>query len=126
LGFLLEAAERPIQAISNYQRAIELDPHFAVAFNNWGVVLRDQGELDEAISKFKMAIELDPKLTTAYSNLGGALYDYDKRTVKDVIADFEKARSLDPKYAPIYYNWGFVLLDETNFEDAIAKFRKAE
>jgi tetratricopeptide (TPR) repeat protein len=73
-----------------------------------------------------MDIELDPKLTTAYSNLGGALYDYDKRTVKDVIADFEKARSLGPKYAPIYYNWGFVLLDETNFEDAIAKFRKAD
>ena len=34
-------------ALACYRRAIEVRPDYAEAFNNQGVVLRDQGKLDE-------------------------------------------------------------------------------
>jgi tetratricopeptide (TPR) repeat protein len=61
-------------AIASHRRAIELDPEFAVAHYNRGLILRGQGEPDEAIACYRKAIELDPQCATFHANLGIALY----------------------------------------------------
>jgi superkiller protein 3 len=41
----------------------------AVAYNNWGLSLQKQGNLEAAIEKYKRALEIDPNFTTAQYNL---------------------------------------------------------
>jgi superkiller protein 3 len=46
------------EAIAKYQKAIELDPKYALPYNNWGYVLKAQGKDDEAAVKFNQADQL--------------------------------------------------------------------
>src|SRR5208337_4451457 len=66
-GIVLHNQNKYDEAIAKYQKAIELDPKFALAYYNWGVVLDDQKKYDEAIAKYQKAIELDPKYALAYN-----------------------------------------------------------
>ena len=61
------------EAIACYNKAIELDPKYAMPHNNLGIALDDKGRTDEAIVSFTKAIELDPKFAMAHDNLGNAL-----------------------------------------------------
>lgn len=55
-------------AIRDCTIAIELDPTYAKAYNNRGIVLLDKHLPDAAIADFTKAIELDPFYEKAYSN----------------------------------------------------------
>jgi len=52
-------------AISAFNKSIEIDPQFKEAWNNKGEALRSQGNYDEAIKAFDEAIEIDPNYTNA-------------------------------------------------------------
>jgi len=64
------------QAIGNlaeaklwYQKAITLDPTFAVAYNDLGVVYEAEGQIDKAEENYLQAIKIDPAYLSAYSNI---------------------------------------------------------
>ena len=83
------------RAIANYDKAIKLDPKFAIAYNNRGIAYGQKGDDDRAIADFDTAIKLDPKSADTYYNRGiayGQKGDYDR-----AIADFDTAIKLDPK-----------------------------
>jgi tetratricopeptide (TPR) repeat protein len=52
-------------AISWYDKAIELDPNYIAAWNNKGLALSKSGKYEEAIEHYNKATELDPNLTLA-------------------------------------------------------------
>jgi tetratricopeptide (TPR) repeat protein len=52
-------------ALSEFDRAIELDPKLAKAYGNRGWVYWQRGELDKALADLDRAIELDPLLAMA-------------------------------------------------------------
>ena len=54
------------RALEEFSRAIELNPQFALAFNNRGAVLVDLGDYKLALADYNMAIELDPQYVYAY------------------------------------------------------------
>jgi len=54
-------------AIDCYNRAIEIDPNYASAWNK-GNSLRDLGKNDEAIECYNRAIEIDPNYASAWNN----------------------------------------------------------
>ncbi len=60
------------KAISDYSKAIEINPRFAMAYANRGGAYLNKGLYDQAISDSNKAIELNPKLAMAYNNRGGA------------------------------------------------------
>ena len=53
------------QAISEYNRAIAINPRYAKAYSNRGAAYMDKGQHDRAISDFTKAIEINPKLALA-------------------------------------------------------------
>ena len=53
-------------AISDYSKAIEIDPYYAEAFYNRGNRKRDLGDKFGAISDYSKAIEIDPFFSLAY------------------------------------------------------------
>lgn len=56
-------------AMTLYQKAVDLDPRYAVAFNDLGVVYEAQGKSDRAERSYLQAIRIDPNYLSAYTNL---------------------------------------------------------
>jgi Flp pilus assembly protein TadD len=63
VSFGIQVAERGLwrEAIYRWQRAIEIDPTYAAAFNNLGIGYEREGELDKAREAYEKAISLAPK-----------------------------------------------------------------
>ena len=49
------------EAIYRWQRAVELDPTYAAAWNNLAVALEQAGEFARAKQAYEKALQLDPK-----------------------------------------------------------------
>ena len=62
------------EAISDYNKAIEIDPKYAKAYNNRGWVYHREGLYDKAISDYNKAIVINPRYAQAYVNRGVAYY----------------------------------------------------
>jgi len=56
--------------IETYQSALALDPTLFSSWNNLGVLLAQEGQIDEAIDAFKQAIAAVPDYPYAWFNLG--------------------------------------------------------
>ena len=70
-----EAAAALEQAVAAHREAIRLKPDDAIAHNNLGLALDEQGKLDEAVAEYREAIRLKPDDAIAHDNLGIALAD---------------------------------------------------
>ena len=88
------------QAIDHFNKAIEIDPKYAPAYDGRGVAYSNQGELDRAIADFDEAIRLDPSDALAWYHRGGA----HARAGDDgrALADLAEAIRLDPGSAKAY------------------------
>ncbi len=110
-------------AISDFDKAIEIDPKYAEAYNNRGNAYRGKGEYDRAISDFNKAIEINPGYAGAYLNRGVAYFakgEYDR-----AISDYNKAIEINPQYAIAYVNRGAVYNDKGEHDKAISDYNKA-
>jgi tetratricopeptide (TPR) repeat protein len=50
------------EAISAYDKAIEINPQYVDAWNNKGLALDGQGKYDESIQAYGKAIEINPRM----------------------------------------------------------------
>jgi tetratricopeptide (TPR) repeat protein len=66
---------KPGEATPFFRKVIELKPDDAEARLNLGVVLSQQGKVDDAILEYRKVIQIRPDLAEAYCNLGLALRD---------------------------------------------------
>ncbi|MDP2731385.1 MAG: tetratricopeptide repeat protein [Dehalococcoidales bacterium] len=82
------------KALVAFNKAIELDPTFALAYSNRGWVHIKLGEYEKAIVDSSRAIELNPELAIAYNIRGWAYTESGK--YEEAIADYNKALELDP------------------------------
>jgi tetratricopeptide (TPR) repeat protein len=96
------------KVIEYSERAIRLNPKYAVAFNNLGVAYAKQGNLDVAMECYKRATSINPKYAAAFSNIGVTFYrlGYFEKAVEY----FEKAIELDPRFDRAYNNKVIVLM----------------
>lgn len=62
MGTLHRKLDEIGDAASAYQRAIALDPNYALAHYNLGAILDGQGKYERAIREYTMALRLDPTL----------------------------------------------------------------
>jgi TonB family protein len=80
-------------AVSDYNKAIELNPKDPAAYLNRGRVYSDRKSYDLAILDYDKTIELDPKDSTAYFKRGDV---YEKKgNLQQAINDYQKAAELD-------------------------------
>lgn len=61
--FGITVAQRGLwrEAIFRWERAVELDPTYASAYNNLGIAYENTGELDKAREAYERALELEPE-----------------------------------------------------------------
>ena len=111
------------EAITAYQKAIESDPGFSIAYNNLGNAYADLNQYDKAIDAYLKAIERDPNYADYYKNLGNTYIDlnqYDK-----AIGAYLKANEIDPEDANAYFNLGSTYIDLNQYNKAISAFQRA-
>ena len=112
LGFALEKVGRlsdePLnkkffeEAIASYDKALEIEPDYHIAWNNRGNSLGYLGREEEAIACFDKALEIEPDYYNAWNNRGVSLAYLGR--YKEAIASYDKALEIKPDYADAYYN----------------------
>jgi tetratricopeptide (TPR) repeat protein len=121
------------KALECYKHAIELDPHYALAYTgiadyyNWlGVFgikpfVETSAAAKQAASK---AVELDSTSAEAYTALGFAIvcHDFDWAVAE---AQHRRAIEINPNYATAHHWYGFHLLMEGRFDEALQQILQA-
>jgi tetratricopeptide (TPR) repeat protein len=110
-------------AMADHNRAIEMKPGLAPAYNNRALVKQAKGDFDGALADLTRAIELDPNLAPAHLNRGDL-----KRIRGDLagaVIDLTRAIELKPDTAIAYNNRGVVQQALRQFDEAIADYTKA-
>ena len=101
LGIIYLDSKKYDQAVEAFQKAIEIDPEYKLAYMNTGVVYARQGKHREAIEMYKKIVEKYPKYTLALSNIGIGyrdLGDFDT-----ALEWFKKSVEAKPDYG---FGWG--------------------
>jgi hypothetical protein len=111
------------EALSNYNKAVALDPTNYRGFLHRGMILDEFGEYDRAIESYRLAIAINEDYDTAYYNLGNTYTrtgDYPA-----AIDAFESAIAANPDYAKAFANLGIVLRHTGDATRAEAMIREA-
>lgn len=91
-GFKIHLSGDHATTASYYERAVDLDPNFALAYASLGIIYRDVGRAERALAAEKKAYELRDRLTGQLKFLAETLY------LNVGLGD------LDSSY-PIYQEW---------------------
>lgn len=84
-------------AVSEYQKALQHNPHFVDIRLKLGMALRDAGEMATAINELKNVIKQEPRYADAHVQLGITYYALSKSA--DARKAWQQALKLSPKHA---------------------------
>jgi serine/threonine protein kinase/tetratricopeptide (TPR) repeat protein len=101
-----------------YKRAIEINPNYAPAHENYAWLLTAVGRMTEAVAESQRAEELDPLSTEIASFAGWWLYF--ARRYDEAVTQFGKCLDLDPNYPICHWELGQAYAEQRRFSDAIA------
>src|SRR5438445_6616746 len=112
------------QANREFQRAIELNPNYAIARQQYGNnTLSALGRFNDAIGEGKRAVELDPLSLVINADLGVDYY-YARR-YDEAIAQLRRTLEMDPGFYIAHLVLGQVLDMKGARESAISEYQKA-
>jgi tetratricopeptide (TPR) repeat protein len=94
------------RGLADCNRALEIDPNYALAYNSRGNNWRGKGEQDRAIADYNDSLRLNPR-PIVYNNRG--LSWRAKGDLDRAIADFDRTIELDPRIVFPYVNRGSIL-----------------
>lgn len=124
LGSIAKALGHLEEALGLAYRAIAMDPGYAHAHNNVGVLLRDRpGGIDECFYRFFTAVALDPTYAEAHNNLGNAFQHIGRLDI--AATGFARAAELAPTHPGAQLNIGSVLQCQGLMAEAAQYYRKA-
>lgn len=123
LGFTHFAEGRLDKAISNFTKAIEIDPRSEIAYTERGHVYVEECQYDEAIEDYTNAIQINTRIAEAYYNRGNTYRMIDQNDL--AISDLNKAIEIDPMSAEAYFYRGLFHLDSNQYDKAISDYSKS-
>lgn len=106
----------------DYEKAIQLNPNYAVARQFYGGMLVWQGEKNSGLLELKRAIELDPLSLAIHWSL--AIGYYYARDYNNSLLEFQKILTINPKYELALLGIGNTYLAMGNYNKAIDQFKQ--
>jgi serine/threonine-protein kinase len=119
LGYIQHLDWNWAEAAREFQRALDLNPGYAVAHHWNSTYLADIGRFDEAIAEGLRAQELDPYSLIIIRDLGLA-FSFARR-YEEAVKQYRKALELDPDFAPARAFLGIAYTLLGDHERAIAE-----
>jgi protein O-mannosyl-transferase len=123
LGHALAGENRYEEAVTQFRRAIKINPHYSKAHNNLGHSLSELKRHDEAIEHYQQAINVEADYAEAFNNLANELAQKDK--LEESIAYYKKAIHFKEDYAEAYFNLGIIFGRSGQPEEAMMQYREA-
>ena len=118
-GRMLLAEGKIDAAISEFQRAIKMDPKHGAALLNLAQAYERGNRNDEAVEAYRKSIDVEPRNFYAHNNLG-VLYDKQGK-YDEAIAEFQSALTQQPNDAMALKN-----LETAKKNKAIVQERKSQ
>ena len=114
----------PAERIEALDKAVALDPDFAQAHNDLGILHMEGGRFIEAERVLRAAVAVNPQFAEAHNNLGVLYAKLGRNSEAERL--FRRAAEDDPGYASAYVNHGLTLAALDRWEPAERSLRKAE
>jgi tetratricopeptide (TPR) repeat protein len=99
--------ERWETAVDAYERVVDIDPGYAAAWNNLGLLQHRMGRYERARACYSKALEVDDSCCQAAFNLG-SLHE-DLSDLSTAIGWYRRALEMEPDYADAHFNLAGVL-----------------
>lgn len=127
LGRLDYDADHYDNAIRHFQKAIQLAPNMAQAYNNLGLCYYRQHQSTLAITNYRKAIDLNQKAErrAAWPYLNLAIAEIALNQPREAEAHLHKAIQYSPDLAPAHFQLGNVLENSGQTSAAINEFQIA-
>jgi len=109
--------------ITLYERTLKVTENNFVMHHNLGVILIEQGRLEEAAIQFRHALRINPRLYDAHNNLGLILFEQTK--YDEAAAHFSETLRLRPDHHDARQNLGTAYVAQGKFEQAAEQFQEA-
>lgn len=128
LGLSLALVDRPDDALSAFDRALQLNPRYVEALLNRAIVLNQLGRMQEAERGFEMAAELGRpdasgfpalvanRLANAHANLAREYRE--AGALNDAIAQYRRALELRPAFTDIRLALARALTERGDYAEA--------
>jgi protein O-GlcNAc transferase len=123
LGMIAFQKGQHASALELIDRAIAINPNFAMAHFNRGLFLHVLGRLKDALLSYDRAVELKPDYLEALSNRGTALLGL--KRPHEALLSYDRALELKPDSVEAVYNRGNALLGLKRLGEALASYDRA-
>ena len=121
LGNVYYEEAMPLEARTNYEKALEINPKFNKARINLAMLFAETADPDTALIILEEALRIDETDAKAYNNMGMIYYSKgnDDRAVKA----YSKAIEIDPQNAEAHYNLGLAFAETGLLLEAVREWR---
>jgi tetratricopeptide (TPR) repeat protein/4-amino-4-deoxy-L-arabinose transferase-like glycosyltransferase len=107
LGAVLDSNDRTDAALSEFARAVDIDPFNAPARRFLALILNKSGKTDEALQQAERAVELDPTNAAGHYILSVILAGQGQ--IKHAIGEAQRAAELGPEDLLAHQHWSELL-----------------
>jgi choline-sulfatase len=122
LGEAAMAEQKWEEAAVEFQKCLELNPHFDQAMLGLARALGFQGKTEEAKQWIRKAIQYNAESYRAWYQLGSLEARSDKQAA---ISDYEKAVSIQENFAPLQRDLGMLQFEGGNYAEAAKHLSQA-
>lgn len=123
LGIAYMEKEQYDEAISQFEKAVQMDPTFEIGYYNLGVAYTGKGQYEEALARYQKVLQIDPDHAQTHFKLGSI---YQRRGSYDLaMEEYKKAIETKPDYAQAHFNLGLLYGKKEMFNQASESFNEA-
>ena len=116
LGSWLDSEGRIDEALTNYFKAVEMQPHYPDPLNNIGCSLANRKQFADAIPYFEAALRSKPGFTSAHQNLANSLREM--KRFDEAIPHFQAVVKEKPEDTSALNGLGNALASQGQFAEA--------
>ncbi len=105
-----------------FRKLTRQQPKNAVYWNELGISLHNQSELDPAMKCYEKSAKLDSHYADPVNNMGTVWYE--RKKYPKAIRAYKRAIGIKDDFAAFYLNLGYAYFADKKYEESIASFHK--